>query len=60
MQTARTVAETLSMVSVKLGAGVTESGGFLRPPVPQQLDAGEFRTDPGEHAPVEQLGHLAG
>jgi NADH-quinone oxidoreductase subunit J len=30
-QTARTVAETLSMVSVPLGASVTDSGGFLRP-----------------------------
>jgi NADH-quinone oxidoreductase subunit J len=31
VQNARTVAETLSMVSVPLGAGVTEAGGFLRP-----------------------------
>jgi len=36
VQTARTVAETLSMVSVPLGAGVTEAGGFLSPIVEEQ------------------------
>jgi NADH-quinone oxidoreductase subunit J len=38
VQTARTVAETLSMVSVKLGAGVTESGGFLSPIVEEPAE----------------------
>src|SRR3954467_4173383 len=31
MQTSRTVAETLTMVSVPLGVGISEAGGFLRP-----------------------------
>jgi NADH-quinone oxidoreductase subunit J len=30
-QNARTVAETLEVVTISLGAGTTESGGFLRP-----------------------------
>jgi NADH-quinone oxidoreductase subunit J len=30
-QTARTVSETLEIVTLSLGAGTTESGGFLRP-----------------------------
>jgi NADH-quinone oxidoreductase subunit J len=30
-QTGRTVAETLEIVTISLGAGTTESGGFLRP-----------------------------
>src|SRR5471030_1745812 len=33
-QTGRTVAETLEIVTVSLGAGTTESGGFLRPKAP--------------------------
>jgi NADH-quinone oxidoreductase subunit J len=33
MQNARTVAETLEVVTISLGAGTTESGGFLRPKV---------------------------
>ena len=32
-QTGRTVAETLEVVSISLGAGTTASGGFLRPKV---------------------------
>ena len=34
-QTGRTVAETLELVNVSLGAGTTESGGFLRPKQPE-------------------------
>jgi len=34
-QTERTVAETLEIVSVSLGAGTTASGGFLRPKEPE-------------------------
>ena len=34
-QTSRTVAETLEVVTVSLGAGTTESGGFLRPVMPE-------------------------
>jgi NADH-quinone oxidoreductase subunit J len=34
-QTARTVAETLEVVSISLGAGTTASGGFLRPKQPE-------------------------
>jgi NADH-quinone oxidoreductase subunit J len=35
VQTERTVAETLELVSLSLGAGTTESGGFLRPKQPE-------------------------
>jgi NADH-quinone oxidoreductase subunit J len=45
VQTARTVAETLAMVSVPLGSGVTATGGFLRPIVEE---------------PEELVGHDAG
>jgi NADH-quinone oxidoreductase subunit J len=34
-QTARTVAETLEVVTISLGAGTTASGGFLRPKQPE-------------------------
>ena len=34
-QTQRTVAETLEIVSLELGAGTTASGGFLRPKEPE-------------------------
>jgi len=39
IQTSRTVAETLTMVSVPLGVGISEAGGFLRPIVeePEEL-----------------------
>jgi len=48
VQTARTVAETLSMVSVPLGAGVTEAGGFLSPIVEEPAE--EFADeDAGGH-----------
>ena len=43
-QTARTVEETLTMMSVSLGAGTTRSGGYLRPkepePAAEPADAG--------------------
>jgi NADH-quinone oxidoreductase subunit J len=45
-QTERTVAETLQMMSVSVGAGTTASGGYLRPkepeaePVEEPADAG--------------------
>ena len=45
-QTSRTVAETLTMMSVSIGAGTTQSGGYLRPkesepdPVEEHADAG--------------------
>ena len=35
VQTRRTVAETLEIVTVALGAGTPESGGFLRPKLPE-------------------------
>ena len=35
VQTQRTVAETLEIVSIELGAGTNESGGFLRPKAPE-------------------------
>jgi NADH-quinone oxidoreductase subunit J len=34
-QTERTVAETLEVITISLGAGTTESGGFLRPKKPE-------------------------
>jgi NADH-quinone oxidoreductase subunit J len=34
-QTERTVVETLEMMSVSLGAGTTQSGGYLRPKAPE-------------------------
>jgi NADH-quinone oxidoreductase subunit J len=39
-QTARTVVETLTMMSVSIGAGTTQSGGYLRPkePDPEPLE----------------------
>jgi NADH-quinone oxidoreductase subunit J len=44
VQTQRTVAETLEIVTISLGAGTNESGGFLRPkvtePDPVHEDAG--------------------
>jgi NADH-quinone oxidoreductase subunit J len=45
-QTERTVVETLEMMSVSIGAGTTQSGGYLRPkepeaePVDEHADAG--------------------
>ena len=45
-QTGRTVSETLEVMSLKLGAGTTASGGYLRPkvaeaePVEEHADAG--------------------
>jgi NADH-quinone oxidoreductase subunit J len=38
-QTERTVAETLDIVTLSLGAGTTESGGFLRPRVAEPKEA---------------------
>jgi NADH-quinone oxidoreductase subunit J len=45
-QNARTVAETLEVVTISLGAGTTESGGFLRPKQPEP-----------EHEEVPAHGH---
>ena len=47
VQTQRTVAETLEVVTLSLGAGTTESGGFLRPKEPEP----EPETEPvhGHH-----------
>jgi NADH-quinone oxidoreductase subunit J len=47
MQTQRTVAETLEVVTISLGAGTAESGGFLRPKEPEP----EQETEPvhGHH-----------
>jgi NADH-quinone oxidoreductase subunit J len=41
VQTERTVAETLEVVTLSLGAGTTESGGYLRPkePEPEPVEA---------------------
>jgi NADH-quinone oxidoreductase subunit J len=49
-QTARTVVETLTMMSVSIGAGTTQSGGYLRPkePEPEPVE---------EHANVGGHGH---
>ncbi len=47
MQTTRTVAETLEIVSLSLGAGTTASGGFLRPKEPEPEP--EVVHDHGHH-----------
>jgi NADH-quinone oxidoreductase subunit J len=48
VQTGRAVADTLEIVTLSLGAGTTESGGFLRPK----------ETEPeGEPEPVHEHGH---
>ncbi len=46
MQTHRTVAETLEIMTVSLGAGTTESGGFIRPKEPEPETVPE---EVGEH-----------
>jgi NADH-quinone oxidoreductase subunit J len=40
-QTERKVAETLQMMSVSIGAGTTQSGGYLHPKVPEAEPAEE-------------------
>jgi NADH-quinone oxidoreductase subunit J len=47
-QTARTVVETLTMMSVSIGAGTTRSGGYLRPKEPEP-DPVEEHADAGGH-----------
>jgi NADH-quinone oxidoreductase subunit J len=49
-QTERTVVETLQMMSVSVGAGTTQSGGYLRPKEP---DAAPIE----EHAGAGEHGH---
>jgi NADH-quinone oxidoreductase subunit J len=50
MQTERTVAETLELVSLNLGAGVSQAGGFLKPKV-KEPETVDFRghDDHGGH-----------
>jgi NADH-quinone oxidoreductase subunit J len=48
-QTGRTVAETLEIVTISLGAGTTESGGFLRPKVAEPEPEPEPVHDHGHH-----------
>jgi NADH-quinone oxidoreductase subunit J len=43
-QTGRSVSETLEIVTLSLGAGTTQSGGFIRPHEPE--------PEPEEHEPV--------
>jgi NADH-quinone oxidoreductase subunit J len=47
-QTERTVVETLQMMSVSVGAGTTQSGGYLRPKEPD-AEPIEEHADAGEH-----------
>jgi len=47
-QTERTVAETLEMMSVPLGAGTTQSGGYLLPK-PPAVEPVEEHADAGGH-----------
>ena len=47
-QIARTVSETLEMMSIPLGAGTTQAGGYLRPKVPDAAPA-EEHADAGGH-----------
>jgi NADH-quinone oxidoreductase subunit J len=48
-QTSRTVAETLEVVSLSLGAGTTASGGFLRPRVAEPEAEPEPADDHAHH-----------
>ncbi|MSO99736.1 MAG: NADH-quinone oxidoreductase subunit J [Acetobacteraceae bacterium] len=48
-QTRRTVAETLEIVTISLGAGTTESGGFLRPKAPEPEPQPEHEAAGGHH-----------
>jgi NADH-quinone oxidoreductase subunit J len=48
-QTGRTVAETLEVVSISLGAGTTESGGFIRPRPPEPEPEPETAEVHGHH-----------
>jgi NADH-quinone oxidoreductase subunit J len=47
-QNARTVVETLTMMSLSIGAGTTQSGGYLRPKPPEPEPV-EEHADAGEH-----------
>jgi NADH-quinone oxidoreductase subunit J len=47
-QTERTVVETLTMMSVSVGAGTTQSGGYLRPK-PPEAEPVEEHADTGGH-----------
>ena len=47
-QIARTVSETLEMMSVPLGVGTTQAGGYLRPKVPAAAPV-EDHADAGGH-----------
>jgi NADH-quinone oxidoreductase subunit J len=47
-QTDRTVAETLQVMSVSIGAGTTASGGWLRPKAPD-VEPVEEHADAGSH-----------
>ena len=49
MQTSRTVAETLEIMTVSLGAGTTESGGFIRPHQPEPEPEQEKAHDHAHH-----------
>jgi NADH-quinone oxidoreductase subunit J len=46
-QTARTVVETLEMMTVPIGAGTTQSGGYLRPKGPEPAPAEEHEAAGG-------------
>jgi NADH-quinone oxidoreductase subunit J len=48
-QNARTVAETLEVVTLSLGAGTTQSGGFLRPKAPEPEPEPEEEPAHGHH-----------
>ena len=48
LQTERAVVETLQMMSVSVGAGTTQSGGYLRPKEPEAEPA-EESADAGGH-----------
>jgi NADH-quinone oxidoreductase subunit J len=49
VQTQRTVAETLEIVSIELGAGTNESGGFLRPKAPEPAPEPAHEHAGGHH-----------
>jgi NADH-quinone oxidoreductase subunit J len=62
VQTERTVAETLELVSVSVGTGVSQAGGFLKPLVkePETVNGNGHGHDDHGHEPQGHGGHSHG
>jgi NADH-quinone oxidoreductase subunit J len=57
VQTQRTVAETLAMVTVSLGSGVEQAGGYLRPKVTEPVGMADEPEDAHAGHGVDGHGH---